>query len=206
MLSTRFNFLYLHVPKTGGNAIQRALIAVSDDRIETYPRQDGWDRFGVVGPFTPRKHAMLEEYRSAGAPLDGLKIAISVRHPFDRALSYYFSPSHWMREERGAWVAHEPRWDEKAFFDSLPKLKPMRDFLAVGGTIRPPDYVIRHETLEHDFTRLVHSLALPVAPTLPGRLNASSVKSELLQELKSSGPLRRSVESIYKADMEMFGY
>lgn len=48
MLSTSHNFLFIHVPKTGGNSLQNVLSEYADDKIvRLSPYQDGVERFEV---------------------------------------------------------------------------------------------------------------------------------------------------------------
>ena len=44
--------IFLHVPKTAGNAIQNQLIRFSDDIKDISSHQDGVDRFDVKGRVT----------------------------------------------------------------------------------------------------------------------------------------------------------
>jgi hypothetical protein len=41
MISTSHQFLFVHIPKTGGNSIQTILLPFSDDQKNTSTKQDG---------------------------------------------------------------------------------------------------------------------------------------------------------------------
>ena len=205
MISTAFRFVYLHVPKTGGNSVQTALLPHSDDTQVIKPGQDGQDRFGITGPVTPRKHARLTEYEARAPGISAThRVVISVRHPFDRALSAYFSPHRWAGGQQ------TPHWDEAAFEALLerPDLTPACDFLYLpDGGWRRPDLVIRFERLATDFARAVHVLGLPpeLARALP-HLNRSAGGDGLRARIAGSAELARRVEDRYARDMTAFGY
>jgi len=110
MHSERHRLIYLHPPKTGGNSIQSVLLPFSDDRKVLVGHQDGRDRFEVRGPATASKHATLADYASS-LDIAAYRVAISVRHPFDRAVSFFFSPHRWMRQTEDGWSLATPVWD-----------------------------------------------------------------------------------------------
>jgi hypothetical protein len=66
MISSKYRFLYVHIPKTGGNSIQHVLLPISDDQKELKKHQDGLDRFEVIGPKTKKKHASLKAIERQG--------------------------------------------------------------------------------------------------------------------------------------------
>src|SRR5262245_50254348 len=96
MLSTTRSFLFVHVPKTGGNSIQDALRAHSDDEFVCLsPHQDGVERFELRSArFDTHKHSTLAEYRSRyGDELLAVLYRFAcVRNPWDRVVSHFFSP------------------------------------------------------------------------------------------------------------------
>ena len=109
MISTERKFIYIHVPKTGGNSIQTALQPFSDDKKVASGHQDGIDRFDIAGPATPSKHASLASYRDLLGDISQYFVFHSARHPFDRAISGYFSSSNWVRRSAaGIWKIAAP--------------------------------------------------------------------------------------------------
>lgn len=204
MLSTRYSFIYLHVPKTGGNSIQHVLLPLSDDRATRTSGQDGRERFGIVGPVTPRKHARLREYEAAQPGIAAQhRIVISVRHPFERAISGYFSPHRWIGSQQG------PHWDEAAFLALLDKteFRPASDFLRLDSGLAHPEAVLRFESLPDDLARAVDALGLPAdtARALP-HVNRSAGDTALRRRLLGSRDLSTAVEALYAEDMGAFGY
>jgi len=210
MISSRYRFLYLHVSKTGGNAIQTALLPFSDDRQTLAPHQDGTERFGIRGPVTPHKHATLQEYETLSPGLSqSHAIVISVRHPFERAISAYFSPHRWLQRAADGSISPRPAvWSESGFLAMLPKeVRPMVDYLRLGGGLRAADIVIRHETLAQDFAAAVRALALPGAAEMRlAHVNRSAAEGALRRRLLADSQLRDRVEAQYRADMDAFGY
>lgn len=205
MISTSHNFIYLHVPKTGGNSLQTALLPFSDDRKVLSSKQDGHDRFGLRGPVTTRKHARLNEYQ---AKLPGSsvthQIMISVRHPFERAISSYFSPHRHIKADGTPSVIH---WSEDDFIDqlSLPSQEAATSFLRIGEHVIQPDLVLRFETLQQDFNSAIAFLGLPPIASLP-HVNRTVREASLRAGILSSRTLRDIVEAFYKDDMDFFDY
>lgn len=211
MFSSQFNFLYLHVPKTGGNSIQTLLLPFSDDQKLKAAHQDGTDRFGVSGPLTVRKHATLQDYvdRMPNG-LGSCQVVISVRHPFERALSNYFSPHRWFRKtgpdtyEQGDGV-----WDEANFWHQLEQaaFAPITSYLRLDNTVFKPQFVIRYERLQQDFNDTAKQLGLPasVSWNLP-HVNRSVAPNGIKEKLLQDNALRDCVEKFYIEDMVAFEY
>ena len=206
MLSTPHKFVYLHVPKTAGNSVQTVLLPFSDDHQTCAPGQNGRDRFGLQGPVTPRKHARLSEYEAA---LPGVtathRIIISVRHPYTRAVSHYFSPNRWIKPDG---TFRPVYWDEAAFVALLskPQLCAATGFLRIAGEIKEPDIILHFETLQRDFTNAIATLGLPAGPAILPHVNRSAAEDTLRSRILASRALRDEVETFYQDDMDFFEY
>ena len=140
--------------------------------------------------------------------LNGLQVLATTRHPFVRAVSGYFTPGRWFRQDDdGHWTQTAPHWDEAAFWAMIDKgqHRAAVSYLQVDGALRLPDFVLRLERLEADFRACVEKLALPIDATLP-RLNRSAAPDALRQRLLASTDLRDAVEARFAPDMEAFGY
>lgn len=211
MISTRHNFIFLHVHKTAGNAISRVLEPVSDDRIVTHRHQDGVNRFELHGPRTKAKHVPLSDYcQDLQENFRKFRICISVRHPFTRALSHYFTPGRWYRQtEDGSWHLSEPVWDEAKFLEDIGPQGRTIPAISWLDTDPPaqPDFVIRYENLAQDLNRTIQALDLPRDQIRPlEHVNQTAAPNETLQKLLASTELRDIVEERYRVDMDTFGY
>jgi hypothetical protein len=207
MISSAHQFVFVHVPKTGGNSIQTLLEPISDDHRIVVAHQDGIERFDVVGPATPRKHATLAEYASLlGDRFHSMRVIIGCRHPLDRLVSAYFSPHRWFAEADGKWERRPPYWDPDEFLRIAQETVPAVDFLKIAGNVRTPDFIIRFEDLQDDFNRFVAAAAIPLADThLPHR-NASGAPTSLLEAIRRNNQVLQTVETLYREDLDFFGY
>jgi len=169
MMSLEHRFLFLHVPKSGGNSIQSVLVDYSDDEIVTRnDAQDGFQRFAIRNPVLGvAKHATLRNYVDAfGTDVcAGLYRFATLRNPWDRAMSYYFSP-HFGHQD----------WHRERFMDLVNKMPTLREFVAVEASNKSRldadiDRLIRFEHLAVDFQKVCQDLGLPEL-SLPRR-NAS---------------------------------
>jgi hypothetical protein len=208
VISTQFRFIYLHVPKTGGNSIQTVLLPYSDDAKAFTDHQDGVDRFGVTGPMTRHKHARLWQYHELlGEELARYRIVVSVREPFERMVSVYFSPHRWMeRGEDGQWRSREPVWDEAAFMAMVERAASMASFLRVGSEIWPSFRVIRFESLAGDLRHVAEELGIPLDPAPMPHVNRSSGRRELISMVRGRDDLRARVLDHFREDATLFGY
>ena len=97
MISIKNNFLFIHIPKTAGNSIQNVLKEYSEDKItiSSENKQDGINQFGIrSNNYNLNKHSNLKNYkyeieRDIFTKL--FKFTV-VRNPWDRVISFYFSP------------------------------------------------------------------------------------------------------------------
>lgn len=179
MLSIKHKFLFIHVPKTGGNSIQNILADYSEDTvIANEEHQDGIERFEIRNSiYKLKKHSKLSRYRKL---LDAelyqqlFKFA-TIRNPWDRMISMYFSP------HRGT-----DKWDRGEFVRMVQNSTTLQDYITLpsysnkilkhlGLPTRPQpldrdiDYLIRFETLNDDFNTACKKIGLPATTKLPVR-------------------------------------
>lgn len=167
MLSTTKNFLFIHIPKTAGNSLQSVLQEYSDDKLVCLtPYQDGIERFEIRSEmYQTTKHSTLAEYQSqyGEALLKQLYKFTTVRNPWERAISFYFSP------HRG-----QVEWNEQAFAQFVETIKPIVHYIALSegqtlaAAIKNLDGIIRFEHLSADYSKISNMLGLGDHP-LPVR-------------------------------------
>ena len=207
VISTAWRFIFLHVPKTGGNSMQLLLLPHSDDRLVGNDVSDGVTRFGVRGPKTPEKHATLQDYADRMGSLDGWRVALTVRDPLSRAVSYYFSPHRWNKREGSGRAA--PVWDRKTFRVLIEQMTTLTEFVTVDGKVRRPDHLIRQERLAEDFAAFAGAVGLPLdASSLPN-VNGSAATPALYQQALEDPVAQKTARSRFAADydlLEAWGY
>ena len=210
MISISKRFLFIHVQKTGGNSIFQALREYSDERIITPgPTQDGVERFGTVNDTYPTilKHSSLAEYGSALAPelfASLYKFAV-LRNPWDRMISWYFSPHRQLPQaNRGPGWQAARGWDRQHFLKFLGRRQASRQHLCLAGSpslAHDLDFLMRFERLDEHFADLCRRLDIPPRP-LP-KYNRSD---RLHYSHYYDDELRALVAEMFQEDIEFGGY
>lgn len=155
MISFEKKFIFVHVPKTGGNSIQNILKKYSEDRVVKAAKkqnQDGYERFGIVNPkYGLVKHSTLSEYsKTLGTDIiSDFFIFSTIRNPWDRLISLYFS-SH-----RG-----EREWDREQFIKFIKKARGIAYFLGTPKGIKI-NRLIRFENLDTEFRNVCEKIGIP---------------------------------------------
>jgi len=198
MISLKHHFLFIHVPKTGGNSIQNILADYSEDTLTADKEyQDGVERFELSNStYKLRKHSKLTRYRKVlptGIYRQLFKFA-TIRNPWDKMISMYFSPhrgtGQWDREEFILLINNVPTLQD---YVTLPSFRDrLEKKLGLPARPRPLDrdidYLIRFENLNDDFKEVCKKTGLPAAPELPVhnrsiRKHYSSYYDDELREL-----------------------
>ena len=126
MISFQKCFLFVHIPKTAGNSIQSILCDYSEDQlIALRKEQDGIERFGLRNPkYKIKKHSTLSEYHDAlgDEQFRNLYKFTCVRNPWDRMVSYYFTPTQ-----------NPETWNRKKFRGIISKAVSVADYLRVDN-------------------------------------------------------------------------
>jgi hypothetical protein len=201
VISSTHKFIFLHVPKTAGNAVQTYLLPFSDDRKVVHGHQDGVERFDVRGTVTPNKHAMLEAYADRlGPQLADFKVILPIRDPLDRALSFYFSPFRGAGRGEG----FVPAFSLEKFAEMIRAIPPMVDYLSVGGEVRRPNFLLRFDSLAADLAAVAMHFDLP-PPVLPV-LNRSLDQGGMRERLKREPGVISAVRTRFGEDYAYFGF
>ncbi len=198
MISLRKRFLFVHIPKTAGNSIQSTLRDYSEDQLVALRReQDGIERFALRNPnYNIKKHSTLAEYYNAlgREQFRNLYKFTCVRNPWDRMVSYYFTPTQ-----------TPETWDPKKFRKIIFKVVSVADYLRLVNGEEDPfanvDYIMRFENLADDFRTVCGTLEISPA-TLP-RYNRSSREH---YSKYYDNDLRELVRSRFAAEIDRFGY
>ena len=198
MISFQKRFLFVHIPKTAGNSIQSILRDYSEDELVALRGgQDGIERFGLRNPkYKIKKHSTLAEYKAALGEVQfgDLYKFTCVRNPWDRMVSYYFTPT----QNRAA-------WDRKKFRKAIVKALSVADYLRLDKVEEDPfgnvDYVMRFENLADDFRTVCGTLS--ISPTTLPRYNRSSREH---YSKYYDDELRELVRARFAAEIERFGY
>jgi hypothetical protein len=202
MLSLKHNFLFIHTSKTGGNSIQSALLPYSEDYLEDLPHSHKSKDFEVKNNQFPKltKHATLYDYRQCLGTelLQQLFKFGCVRNPWERVISFYFSP------HRGG----QP-WSKKEFMkmlnqESIPPAIEMfstQAFEAKKTLTNDLDFVIRFENLVDDFKKVCAKIGLSFIE-LPhkNKSKCDDYTAYYDEEMLSL------VEARYADDIKVFGY
>jgi hypothetical protein len=198
MISLQKRFLFVHIPKTAGNSIQSALRDYSEDQLVALRKeQDGIERFGLRNPkYKIKKHSTLAEYWAAlgDAQFGNLYKFTCVRNPWDRMVSYYFTPTQ-----------SPETWDRKKFRKIISGALPVADYLRLGKSEEDPfgnvNYIMRFEKLTDDFRTVC--AALDISPLTLPRYNRSNREH---YSKYYDDELRELVLRRFAAEIERFGY
>jgi Sulfotransferase family len=198
MISFQKRFLFIHIPKTAGNSIQSVLRDYSEDQLVALRKeQDGIERFGLRNPkYKIKKHSTLSEYHDAlgDEQFRNLYKFTCVRNPWDRMVSYYFTPTQ-----------NPETWNRKKFRRIISKAVSVADYLRLDNGEENPfanvDYIMRFENLADDFRAVCRAIGIS-PPALP-QYNRSTRQH---YSKYYDGELREFVRSRFAAEIERFEY
>lgn len=159
MLSKNKKFLFIHLPKTGGNSVQEKLRLYSEDKIVRITEiQDGVERFEVRNEFTGlTKHSSYADYERLLPPdlMQSLFVFTTIRNPWERMISFYFSPHRKIST-----------WNRGEFVSLLTQVKTLPELL---GSQRSDmnlhwsdnaNFIMKFESLDNDFQIVCEKLGL----------------------------------------------
>ncbi len=198
MISFQKRFLFVHIPKTAGNSIQSVLRDYSEDQLVALRKeQDGIERFGLRNPkYKIKKHSTLSEYHDAlgDEQFRNLYKFTCVRNPWDRMVSYYFTPTQ--NSETG---------NLKKFRRIISKAVSVADYLRLDDREEDPfanaDYIMRFENLADDFRAVCTTLGIsPLSLPQYNRSNRDHYSKYYDDEL------REFVRTRFASEIEWFNY
>lgn len=213
LLSPKYRFLFVHIPKTGGTSIRVAL--------RGYKWKDPWR----IPLFVCSRLSALSGHRLACKLPRHAKIVAAkemlprdffdslfkfafVRNPWDLQVSSY----HHIRRERPhlmkdlpsfeAFLKHKLNPDRPYVFHFDVSIERQSDYLMdLDGTILT-DFIGRYENLEEDFQEACRRIGIR-APALPHKRKASDRQDYRAYYSAETAEL---VAWHYRRDIELFGY
>ena len=201
MISRKHRFIYIHIPKTGGNSIQSVLAPYCDDRVVFRKSaghvigEDGCqgldvfnEEMGFVSPI--HKHASIADYFARiGESIASYFIFASIRNPWDRVISRTaFATPGGIRS--GVLLKRE----------DLLLPRPMTDYVSLNGAIALQE-TIRFERMQADFDRVCDRIGIDRA-VLPHKNRSVRGSYAECYSDESIAYVRDS----FKADIDAFGY
>lgn len=198
MLSLKKKFLFIHIHKTGGNSIHTALLPYSDDHKEDLPHSKVSKDFEIKNAQFPtiRKHSSLKDYQQVldKKIFDQLYKFACVRNPWERLISFYFSP-HRNRQP----------WSREQFIEMMEVVPTSAEMLTTGEQPRTlnVDFVMRYENIKKDFSYVCEQIGLSNVE-LPHRNKSTNKRKHFLSYYDQA--LFELVAEKYAIDIELFNY
>jgi len=203
VISLEKKFIFIHVPKTGGNSISNVLSKYSSDKVA---KMYSYDKRGVKKKFADKvgvknkalrtsKHSSLGGYvthwnnRLWGSLDEYYKFSV-VRNPWERLISLYFNPN-----------AGRRGWDREDFVKLLTKGRHFSRSQCSYFNQGHMNYIIRFESLEEGFRKVCKDIGikkevLPKANKSDRREYTYYYDEELVE----------MVRRVHEEDVLRFGY
>jgi hypothetical protein len=209
LISNRHKFIFVHVPKTAGQSMTRALEPFSDNRprkglrrlLSHLPVPESPDAIA----FPMHVSARWARLKLPGKVFKSYRKFAVVRNPYDRAVSLY----HYLSQKTDHHSYEKvSRLSFKGFLLYLAERRMTKNptqlaFIADAHGNPIVDNILRFETLNEDFKALCDDLGMDGQVELPKK-NASDhrpyweyYKDQTTQDL---------VKDLFAADFEAFGY
>jgi len=168
-----------------------------DQLVALRKEQDGIERFGLRNPkYKIKKHSTLSEYRDAlgDKQFRNLYKFTCVRNPWDRMVSYYFTPTQ-----------NPETWNRQKFRGIISEAASAPEYFRLDDREENPfanvNYVMRFENLADDFRTVCKAIGIS-PPTLPQH-NCSSRKHYPNYYDEELGEL---VRALFAAEIGRFNY
>ena len=205
----------MHIPKTAGNSITKALQDFSDVRLDAaaspFGKRKGDNFFVADLEFGNIKHWPLKNYEEAmGDEIKNYLVFSCVRNPWDRLVSAYFffkqagvdfnSQAKNLSIPSDAFDPHEFKlMIESDNINIRQLLRPQSDFLKSNENL--PVTLIRYESLQVDFNHITKSIGLPKL-RLPILNKSKRPKYRDILDSKSAS----TIAALYESDITEFEY
>ena len=148
MISYNKKFIFIHINKTAGTAVEQSLLEYGDKRVE--PKND----LNFELTYKQSQHSNYKEYKEyLGSEYDNFFKFTVVRNPFDRVVSYYLKNSiNQNNLSFSDWVID--RYKNKNFQDYKRMYSDYTHWIDKDNT----DFILRFENLSSDFNILKQKL------------------------------------------------
>jgi hypothetical protein len=200
LISLAKKFLFIHIPKTAGNSLQNILSQYSEEEVVSIaPYQDGIERFELRSTkYEIRKHSSLADYKNqlGDSFIDQLFKFTCVRNPWERMVSYYFSPHRGVVE-----------WNREQFVRLLDKVLPAYSYIkdlesdVENSDFSNMDFYMRFENLDADFETACNRIGIPNEKIPVRNASDSQHYSHYYDE-----ELIELVANRFSRDIDYFGY
>ena len=200
--------VFIHIPKTGGNSIQKALLdsGRSNEKYFLTLHQDGANRFELRSRYTLQKHSTARNYFKH-RKFRSQKFYGVIRNPIERLVSLFFSPHRHMTLDLLSNTYVYPSdvcFDEEEFMRLVHVEKSSVDFLNVNShffpsVLRFPSKLtlLKYENLSQDCKKYLQLNRISL-------LNASPC-SDKIKKVCSSKVVQNIVEASHHVrDIELF--
>lgn len=207
MLDNNRKFLFIHVPKTGGQSIERSVLKsynlTWDDKDQflmgknpDYIQQKTSHHFSHLraSEFLKYNHISEQQFN------EYFKFSF-VRNPWRRVVSFYYYLDYNTRMEFDRFVMTqlEPTRNLRL----IPFLKPQHDYLYIDDNLSV-DYLGRTETMAQDFQNIKNKIGLGHLKQIP-KLNTSTPDNKDWKNLYNQRLIKK-VHSLYEKDIDSFKY
>jgi len=203
MISRKHKYIFIHVPKTGGNSVSRALLPYSESHLEEAISPAGFgsgENFWTVDPELGRdKHFTVDMYAER-MDIHEYFIFSTVRNPLDWVVSLYFFRKQTGNTEEYSWLrAGTDEFDSNEFLQFLQSGEPTQS--SFFGTGQFPVHLLRFETLSDDFKEVCNRLKIRCHSLEKINSSRRPAYSEILD-----AELKNIIAEIYDVDFRNFGY
>lgn len=195
MISHKKKFIYIHIPKTGGNSLSLYLKNYSSNKVIQRNSRVGLGQgIDIICEKSKIdiKHMPITYYRGLYPNLYSSYIKFTiVRNPYDRLISLYF----WLRSNRP--------YTKKSFKEFLNKnIKSQLSFIMVDDKIEV-DYICKFENLEEDLKYIFNKINIDTKDMVFPHLNASKHNYYMSYY---DNELLSIINKKYENDFKVLGY